>query len=282
MPPKSDSETERLVQTRGIKRGMVTKLHNERGTFESRTSVQRSAKRLKLNSLLQDLCSLDDEIQKKKIDSSKADEEFMREIERCEQYIDLIHECLACLEDKARVVNSTVDTARSYLRSPVAPLPKFCSREGEDLLKFLQSFEETTERFNYPDHDRFLLLKQQISGRALSLVESLEIDKQSYVHAKDLLVRALASPENLKFSMLKQLSEMKMPLGSDPYEYISKMRTITESVSSLKIDVDSILQFFFWSGMNETLKTQFIQITNKTKPSLREINDNFFQQQRDI
>ena len=69
---------------------------------------------------------------------------------------------------------------------------------------------------------------------------------------------------------------MKMPFGSDPYEYVSKMRTLTESVTSLKIDTDSVLQYFFWMGMNETFKTQLVQMTNKTKPSLKEINDNFF------
>ena len=69
---------------------------------------------------------------------------------------------------------------------------------------------------------------------------------------------------------------MKMSYGSDPYEHVSKMRNLIETVKTLKIDTDSILQYFFWVGMNETFKTQMIQITNKTRPSLQEINDNFF------
>lgn len=55
------------------------------------------------------------------------------------------------------------------------------------------------------------------------------------------------------------------------------MMYIMESVNNLKIEVDTILQYFFWHGMQDDFKCQLIQITNKNKPKLTEINSNFFE-----
>ncbi len=154
--------------------------------------------------------------------------------------------------------------AQGLLKSPIAPLPKFLSRDGEDLNRFLTQFEETINRFSYPEYEKLLLLKQQISGRALLLVDSLEADKQSYTQAKILLQSALASPDTQRFNTIKQISEMKLTYENDPFEYISKMRNLTESVKNLNIDAESFLQYFFWNGLNDTFKNQIVQITNTT------------------
>ena len=54
------------------------------------------------------------------------------------------------------------------------------------------------------------------------------------------------------------------------------MKSLTESFKTLKIDVDMVLHYFFWVGMNETFQTQLIHITNETKPSLKDMNSKFF------
>ena len=202
----SDSaDLDRLVSLRGGRRGVATKIHLEKDDLVNLSPVQKKVKEAKLNSLLQELSNLDNCIQKSRFDRNRNEQELLSDVERCDYYADLIHECLTVL--KAPSDLPSIDTARSLLKSPVAPLPKFCSKEGEDLSNFFLHFEDTLARFNYPDYDRFLLLKQQISGRALKLIESLEVEKQSYVHAKELLVQAFASPSTLKFNTTKQFRE---------------------------------------------------------------------------
>ena len=165
----------------------------------------------------------------------------------------------------------------SLLKSPIAPLPKYCSTEDEDLERFFSEFEDTLSKFNYPDYDKLLLLKQQISGRALTLVNSLEADKRGYVHAKELLLKAFASGDTQKFNVIHQLSELCLDKGDDPYEFISKVRLIIERVRKLNVDVDTIIQFFVWKGMNNQFKEHLIQITNNARPSLKQITDSFFE-----
>ena len=163
---------------------------------------------------------------------------------------------------------------REVSLSPIAPLPKFTSGEEEDLNRFFLQFEETISKFSYPDYDKLLLLKQ-VSGRASILLNSLEADRQSYAHAKELT--ALASPETQRFSIIRQLSEMKLSVDSDPFEYISKMKYIMEGVKKFNMDADAFLQYFFWTGMNDLFQSQLIQITNHSKPNLKEITDKCFE-----
>ena len=183
-----------LVRISASRRGQVTKIYNGRDEFRSLTTVQKSVMKSKLKSLCTELQGLNNSIQQKVVEK-ESDEELINEIETSDRYFDNIQECIVLLDD---IEQSTADVARSLLKSPVAPLPKFYSKEGEDLNKFLRNFEDTTQRFKYSDYDRFLLLKQQVTGRALKLIESLEADKQSYSHAKSLLISALASPIIMK------------------------------------------------------------------------------------
>ena len=162
------------------------------------------------------------------------------------------------------------------LKSPVAPLPTFSGSNDESLFKFFKSFEETISHYNYPDDDKFLLLKQQMSKRALVLIDSLESDKQSYDSAKALLESAFASTPVQVFNTIKQIGQINLPSNEDPFEYISKMRKLTESVKLLKIGADQFLQYFFWIGLNDGFKEQVIQITNNTHPTLQQLIDNFF------
>ena len=75
---------------------------------------------------------------------------------------------------------------------------------------------------------------------------------------------------------MKQLSELKLGCDSEPFQYISSSRKIQEAVKTLKMDID-VLQYFFLRGMNETFRNQLIQITNNSKPTTKEIVDNFFE-----
>ena len=55
------------------------------------------------------------------------------------------------------------------------------------------------------------------------------------------------------------------------------MRSVMSAIKSLKITVDDIVQYFVWSGLNSFFQTQLTGITNKSKPSLDDINTNIFE-----
>ena len=273
------SDLKLLISSRKFVRKAITETHNKRDSFSALSRTDRNAKKSLLQDFLVQLRDYDSRIQSLKWTETEDESVLEEEISLSHEYLSKIKECLSLLEDYSPpfLSNSSVDSARSLLKSPIAPLPKFTSGEEEDLNRFFLQFEETISKFSYPDYDKFLLLKQQVSGRASILLNSLEADRQSYAHAKELLTTALASPETQRFSIIRQLSEMKLSVDSDPFEYISKMKYIMEGVKKFNMDADAFLQYFFWTGMNDLFQSQLIQITNHSKPSLKEITDKFFE-----
>ena len=89
------------------------------------------------------------------------------------------------------------------------------------------------------------MLKQQLSGRALVLIDSLEIRNQTYNEAKNLLNSAFASRDVQVFKTIKNLTEIKLKVNDDPYVFVSKMKNLTEFVTSLNITSEQFLQYFF-------------------------------------
>ena len=260
-------------KTRKYLRGQVTRIFNERSSFSTLNVTERTAKRSKLLSFSNDLKILNSEIQVLKFSTEFAEAELESELHKCIEYEDKILECVAIL-DSLKVPNLNCD--KRLLNAPSAPLPVFKGNEDESLAKFLNLFDETINRYNYAEHDKFLLLKQQLSGRALILIDSLESNKQSYDCAVALLKSAFDSRSIQVSNTIKQLSQMKLTYNQDPFEYISMMRKITEAVDLHKITSKEFLNYFFWSGLNDLFKEELVKITNKTHPSLDDINDHFF------
>ena len=95
------------------------------------------------------------------------------------KYVRSIKTKFMCLAGLNLVVRSQQQPVISHtgLKRPTAPLPRF---KGEDLYKFFATFEETTNKYSYTEFDKLILLKQQLSGRALVLIDSLEIRNQIY------------------------------------------------------------------------------------------------------
>ena len=266
-----------LIHSRKYIRKSVTENHNRKHTFSSMTSDERLNLHTRLKSDADQLRSLNSQIQSLTWEQDENEQWLNNELKNCDDYETKLIECLTLLQKKVTPADHSLEAARSLLKSPTAPLPKFTSADGEDVEKFFSDFEETTNKFRYEEYDKLLLLKQQVSGRALYLLNSLESDKQGYTHAKELLTNALASPETKKFNVIRNLVNMKLEYGDEPFEYISKMRTITEASEKLNLDRSSFLQYFFWQGLNESFKTQFIHITNSTRPTLKDLNGKFFE-----
>lgn len=166
---------------------------------------------------------------------------------------------------------------RNQLKLPHLPLPEFGNEEGEDVFKFFSDFENTIVKYGLPTYEKFVFVRRQLRNEPLTLVKALETRNQNYESAKELLIQAFGSEITQQYKAIKRLSEMKFTIKDDPYEYIGKMKQISESFDTLKIDTNLVLQFFFWSGMNEVFQQQFVHITNKNKPSLEEISANIFE-----
>ena len=205
-----------------------------------------------------------------------SDDLYDKDVEDCQEYMDKIASLLPLLDVNMPNSTTSTDSARTLLKQPIAPLPKFFSREGEDFLKFINEFESTTRCFNYPDRDLLLLLKQQIEGRAKCLLSSLEADKQTFKDAKELLSKAFASEEARKASTVKRLTRLHLKEGEDPFVFISELKSIIENFNVLNIDTDEVIKFFAWNALNERFRLHLVQITNNTHPSLKQMVDNFF------
>ncbi|XP_068224897.1 uncharacterized protein [Palaemon carinicauda] len=270
------TELKRLITSRKFVRKSVTESFNQRDQFILLEASDKLALESKLTDNMARLKDLDLQIQGIKWSSEENESELMEELEACENYQDKLRSSLFKLQSPVPTTPSPPTPALPLLKRPTAPLPRYSGQENEDLTKFLSQFEAVINRYEYSDYEKLLLLKQQITGRALVLIDSLESHNQGYSKAKELLEKALASPDVQKFSTIKQLSELNLDKCDDPFEYVSKVKGIIENVRKLNISIDYILQYFVWTGLNEKFRELLINITNHTWPSIEEISDNFF------
>ena len=270
------------IEQRKLFRASITRMHNECENFQSYSEIKKLQTKLKLDGIEKDLDVVNNKILELKfMDSTDG---IQDELGKCEEYKDKLIQCKAVLDHVppqesqplGREATSGRAPPRSLLKSPTAPLPNFTSAVGENLELFLNQFEETLSKFSYTDYDKLLLLKQQITGKASLLIDSLESEKQTYTDAKNLLMSALASTEIQKFNILKQLSDMKLSHTGEPFQYIADMRKVMQAFKSLDVTINDVLQFFFFTGMNESFKNQLTLVTQSLRPTLDQIIDNFF------
>ena len=270
-----------LTKARTTLRGKVTRMYNDRENFVNYSDLERNTAKIKLEKLSSDLSIANDKIADLKFSVKAEDSVIQDEIDSCDEYGDKICDLLSRLEVASRPIRpnqvATNESARSLLKSPIAPLPVFSSKPGENFNLFIGQFEETVSKFSYTEYDKLLLLKQQITGRASYLLDSLEADKQTYNEAKKLLSGALASIPVQKFNVIQQMSEIKLEIGDEPFKYISNMRNIMEATDKLDLSVKDVQQYFFFNGLNETFKEQLIALTKNNRPTVDEIVAKFFE-----
>ena len=80
-----------------------------------------------------------------------------------------------------------------------------------------------------------------------------------------------------KYDAIKKLTELNLAPASDPYAFVASMRTVKNAFNKLKVTVEDLLQYFIWHGLNEQFRTILTQITNVSRPSLDEIENNIFE-----
>jgi len=238
-----------------------------------------------LKSLKVKLLNLDAEVLNCFSKRSSDEKDLEKELEACDEYESKIVQRIRALETSVQpqqkqpgvsLLNSSSNVS-SKLNLPNLPLPEFSSAKTECLEKFLYGFESIVDKHNLGQYEKFIYLTKQLRGNALTLVQSLSAREQSYDIARDLLIQAFASPLNQKFEVIERLVNLKLEKAGEPIKYISEFRTLLDMIVRLEIDVDTIVQYFVWNGLNETFKNVLTSITNKSKPSLKEIRDHIFE-----
>ena len=203
------------------------------------------------------------------------------ELAGCENYSDMI---IALNVELKSVNTSTQNTntntlgreSKARLKGPSVPLPTYSASESESLEKFFYAFETALDKYDLSSFETFILLKDQCSGRALVIINALEIHKQNYESAKDLLHRAFAAPEMQIASALNKLFSLNCSQEKDPYVFVSEYSTIRDTLKTLNVTIENVISHCIWKAMNKNLQTHFRNITNKNYPDLKEIDTDIF------
>lgn len=278
------SNLEFLIASRGHVRTQVTKLHDKIvSTREQLPLIEISTMLTKVDCLDAELMRFNSDVAALLFEIHGNTEIFTKELDNAEKYFDKINECKTLLStEKSLLVEArttptrvTADSIKpNKLKLPELPLPKYSHGKGETLIAFLTAFESVVKAYSLSSYEKFIFLKRQLLGPPLVLVESLELSQQSYESAVELLKKAFASDISQKFDVVGRLSNLKC--NNKPYEFIGELRLIKDLFATLKIDVQTIMQYFVWQGLTADLQSQLINICNNNKPSLIDIEDNFF------
>ena len=176
--------------------------------------------------------------------------------------------------------NHVNDSGRAHakLKLPQITFPTFSNNPNENLGNFLRAFEAIIQKHNLFDHEKYAYLKNQLSGGPLALINSIDINADNqYVIARKLLEDAFGNADRAKQDVLKRLSELKQIPKVDPYVFIGELKAITTNFGSLKIEIKDVLQYFLWNSLDVNFQVHLTAITNKSFPSLEEIEQNLFE-----
>ena len=145
------------------------------------------------------------------------------------------------LGNSQRVNNVEATDSSNKLRLPTVTLPKYSNDSGESFEKFIFAFESIMSKHLLSQYVLLVYLKGQLKNGPLTLVESLEADKQTSIAAKQLLEEAFASPLTQQYEVVQRLSKLRLVPSDDVYQFISEMRSIISSFGSLNINIDTVI-----------------------------------------
>ena len=222
------SGLEYLKNKRKYMRSEVTKTHTKIASEINTLSVEEKTRILsRLGKLRAEVEVINEKIFSCLFSAAASEESKQREYDSCVDYENTFDICVSKLKEdvSAAAAGARPDNVGNYnrtaLKLPHVPLPEYGHREGEDLHKFILNFENVIEKYNLSSYEKFVYLQRQLSNEPLTIIRSLEIGRQNYADAKDLLTKAFASPVTQQYRLLQQLSELKMGRNDDPYEFIS-------------------------------------------------------------
>ena len=278
---------EELLTKRKYLRGRATrlciKIQNELPDTNLQQCLMMKNKTLSVQT---ELNELNDRIFDKYVLLKKSEDEVQTLMDRNDEYNDKFDEILSQIEvvtshpanhSNHNRSNISTNAEVNHLKLPRVELPTFRNGKGESLDKFLKQFEAIVEKHKVSSYEKFRLLKGQLKQAPETLLESLEVENQHYEKGVELLRKAFGSTVGAKFEVIEQMSNLKLTSRTDPYVFIGEMRTVSSNISSLNITVEDILQFFVWNSMNDRFQNHLTNITNKSRPSFQEIQENIFE-----
>ena len=274
------SEFNFLRKNRGHIRTRLTKIINSSNP-DIMSSEEKYSTLCKLEEISIDLDNLNTSISNAlwaKVEGEDDQSEMDDEWNQCDEYKDKLSELFTRLkyDTQVNVAGSSRDTfsSQTRLKLPEVPLPEFSNNVGESLQSFLSGFESILNKHNLSSYEKFMFLKKQLKNEPLILINSLDTASQTYEQAKSLLHEAFACTTSQKFRVIADLSKLKMK--KNLYEFVSEMKVIKDRFSTLSINIETILQYFFWNAMNPAFQGQLINICNNNKPTLNDIEANIY------
>ena len=271
-----------IVAERARVRASITKLCNSlTGDLSGLSKLEIAQNISKLENLAVKVKQFDDTFLSTFWDDSDPQmaAKYDAELDQCEIYENKIIDIIAKLKNinTSPIANSAPGSHHYRIKAPEVALPEFSDSDSSiNLNKFFSEFEDALSSFNLPDAELFRQLKKAVKGRALSILESIGLQKRSYIFAKDLLLESLANKDALKFEVVKRLINLKFDNFKDPYEYASELRLLQDEIETQNICIESVMQFCFLNSMSFHLKNNIMLMTNNNYPSVKEISDNIF------
>ena len=278
---------EKLVRKRGNIRQRATKLVNkyDEHTIAALSPAERLALVTKLGDVRRELCTVNEDIH---MDDAFGEDELDAHLDEEEGYDDRIRLLLVLVENPPALTaggnqstnmhqEETATQSRSKVIVPQIPLPKFSNSEGENLKEFLLSFDSILGKRGLNQHQLYAFLRDQLSGGPQALIKSLKGENQTYLKAKALLEDAFDNVSNSKFDTIKRLKELKLKPGMDTYEFVGELRSVTTDITTHKIELDDVIQYFLWNSFDLKFQNHFTVITGKSRPSITEIQSNIFE-----
>ena len=282
-PIIKDEELNNYLKKRRYTRQKVTKLCSAISDDLPGISVSDATEFLdRLRRLRTDLGEINSQICDKYIYLDANDDEMNNLADEEKTYEDKISHAISALNSlnvaNIRMPHPEISNSgpRQKMSLPKISIPEYGHKKGENLQKFLRTFEAILDKYELSSFEKFIYLRKHLSGPPLTLVNSIHVDEQQYDTAKQLLCKAFDSELSSKYDILTQLAELKLSNNTEPYEFIGQINTILSGVKSLEITVSDVCQYFIWNSMNHRFQAHLVQITNKSKPSLKEIEDNIF------
>ena len=218
------SDLNLAVKSRGILRRQISTTHNSKNDILGKSEREKLSLEKQIQLHLKNITDLNKEILQLKWSATQSDSEINKEYKEVQEYEEKICDILSWLEPIASASSAGTPAAtasnepKSLLKSPIVQLPTYNSGDEEDLVLFFAKFEDTMAKFSYKEHDKMQLLRQQLTGRALGLVDSIEYSNQTYTTSKNLLLKAMASPEVRTYNTIKKLINMKLDYETEPYK----------------------------------------------------------------
>ena len=281
----SNSELRVLLRQRSGKRQSLTKTLQTLGEGLPENLSGLTFYVDKLKQLKVDMIKLDDQVDAILAFCSEVEnEEYLVLCAVNEAYIDNLNEMVIKLNTKnedigPQIVSGTVERgSQSFLprlQLPKVELPRFDGRP-EEFSRFIECFEAMLARFELSQFEKFSYLLQQVSGPARDIVNSVPQNDLSYNTAKQLLADAFSSETLQQFSIIEKLTNLKFKSETEYFHWISNSRVLVDQAKTLNIDSNIFMQYYLWTSLPDKFKTIYMNITNKSNPSLDEIIANAF------